>query len=103
MTEHQDNTGKVNKVKLESSIDRLIWSSGIGIAGAKVGVEVNTHFAGNNSVIKIEISDKSGKVFETVKSKISGNFFWTQITIPEKPKMNFMRKLNCPSTDLAKN
>jgi len=86
MTEHQGNTGKINQVKLESSIDRVIWTSGTGCAGAKVGVEVNTHFVGNNSDIKIEISDKSGKVFETVKSKISSDFFHTQITVPEKAK-----------------
>jgi flagellar hook assembly protein FlgD len=82
MSEHKGNTGKVNKVNLESSIDRVIWTSGTGCAGAKAGVEVNTHFVGNNSDIKIEISDKSGKVFETVKSKISSNFFYTQITVP---------------------
>ena len=106
MSEHKGNTGKVNKVNLESSIDRVIWTSGTGCAGAKVGVEVNTHFVGNNSDIKIEISDKSGKVFETVKSKIAGNFFYTQITVPEKAKdelyaevklskLNLTKKSNC--------
>lgn len=86
MPEHQGNTGKVNKVKLESSIDRVVWTSGTGSPGAKTGVEVNTHFVGNNTEIKIEISDKSGKKFDTVKGKISGNSFWKEITVPEKAK-----------------
>ena len=86
MPEHKGNTGKSNQVKLESSIDRVMWTSGTGCPGAKAGVEVNTHFVGNNSDIKIEISDKSGRVFETVKSKISGNFLWAEITIHENAK-----------------
>lgn len=102
MSEHKGNTGKINNVKLESSIDRVIWTSGIGCAGAKIGVEVNTHFVGNNSDIKIEISDKSGKVFETVKSKISGNFFWTQITVPEKAKDELYAEVKLSKHGLTK-
>jgi hypothetical protein len=86
MSEHKGNTGKSNQVKLESSIDRVIWTSGTGCAGAKAGVEVNTHFVGNNSDIKIEISDKSGKKFDTLKGKITGNKFWKEITVPDKAK-----------------
>jgi hypothetical protein len=102
MIEHQGNTGKVNNVKLESSIDRVIWTSGTGCAGAKVGVEVNTHFVGNNSDIKIEISDKSGKIFETVKSKISSDFFYTQITVPEKAKDELYAEVKLPKHGLTK-
>ena len=70
-------------------------------------MEVNTHFVGNNSDIKIEISDKSGKVFETVKSKIAGNFFYTQITVPEKAKDELYAEavsythLTLPTSDLV--
>jgi|WetSurMetagenome_2_1015567.scaffolds.fasta_scaffold02922_7 hypothetical protein len=102
MPEHQGNTGKVNKVNLESSIDRVIWTSGTGCVGAKVGVEVNTHFVGNNSDIKIEISDKSGKVFETVKSKISGDLFYTQITVPEKAKDELYAEVKLSKLGLTK-
>ena len=86
MSQHKGNTGKTNQVKLESSIDRVIWTSGTGCAGAKVGVEVNTHFVGHNSELKIEISDKSGKKFDTLKGKITGNKFWKEITVPDKAK-----------------
>ncbi len=86
MSEHKGNTNKINKVNLESSIDRVVWTAGIGCAGAKIGLEVNTHFVGNNSDIKIEITDKSGKVFETIKSKISANFLQTQVVVPDKAK-----------------
>jgi len=40
-----------------------------------VGLEVHTHYVGNNSEIKIEISDKSGKKIETIKAKISVNHY----------------------------
>lgn len=102
MPEHQGSTGKTNSIKLESSIDRVMWTSGIGSAGAKVGVEVNTHFVGNNSEIKIEISDKSGKVFDTIKSKISGNFFWTEVTVPEKAKDELFAEAKISKLGLSK-
>jgi hypothetical protein len=102
MSEHKGDTGKTNQVKLESSIDRVIWTSGTGCAGAKAGLEVNTHFVGNNSDIKIEISDKSGKVYETVKSKISGNFLFTQITVPEKAKDELYAEVKLSKHGLTK-
>ncbi len=102
MTEHKGNTNKVNKVKLESSIDRVVWTSGTGSAGAKAGIEVNTHFVGNNSDIKIEITDKSGKVFQTVKSKMSGNFFFTQITVPNKAKDELYAEVKLSKHGLTK-
>lgn len=102
MVEHQGNTGKANKVKLESSIDRVIWTSGTGSAGAKVGIEVNTHFVGNNSEIKIEISDKSGKKFDTVKGKISGNLFWKEITVPDKAEYELYAEAKISKLSLTK-
>ncbi len=76
MSDHKGNTGKSNKIKLKSSIDRVIWTAGIGCNGAEVGLEINTHFVGNNSEVKIEISDASGKVLDTIKTKIAGNYFF---------------------------
>jgi hypothetical protein len=102
MSEHKGNTGKSNQVKLESSIDRVIWTSGTGCAGAKAGVEVNTHFVGNNSDIKIEITDKSGKKFETIKAKMSGNHFWKQIIVPEKAKEELFAEVKLSKHSISK-
>jgi hypothetical protein len=102
MTQHQGNTGNVNKVKLESSIDHVVWTSGTGSPGAKVGVEVNTHFVGNNSEIKIEIIDKSGKKFDTVKGKITGNVFWKEITVPAKAEYELYAEAKISKLGLSK-
>jgi hypothetical protein len=102
MSKHSGSTDKSNSVKLESSIERVIWTSGDGSPGAKAGIEVNTHFIGNNSEMKIELSDKSGKVLETVKGKISGNRFWTEITIPEKAKDELYAEVKLSKHGLSK-
>jgi len=65
-------------------------------------LEVFTQFVGNNSEIKIEISDKSGKVFETIKAKISGNKFWKHITVPEKAKDELYAEVKLPKHGLSK-
>jgi len=80
------NTNKVKEVKLESAIEHVVWTKNIAAAGGKAGIEVFTKFVGNNSDIKIEIKDKSGKSGGTVKGKISGNRFWKNIDIPDNLK-----------------
>jgi hypothetical protein len=86
MVIHQTPTDQIKKVELPSSIQQVLWTRPNAAVGAMVGLEVFTQFVGNNSEIKIEISDKSGKTFETIKAKISGNKFWKQIIVPEKAK-----------------
>ena len=79
-------TGKVKEVKLESSIEQVVFTKNMASAGGKIGIEVFTKFVGNNSDIKIEIKDKSGKSGGTVKGKITGNRFWKTIDIPDNLK-----------------
>jgi hypothetical protein len=102
MPEHKGNTGKSNQVKLESSIDRVVWTAGTACNGAKVGLEINTHFVGSNSELKIEITDSSGKVFDTVKSKIAGDYLLTQITVPEKAKDELYAEVKLSKHGLTK-
>jgi hypothetical protein len=86
MTKVNGDTDKKQEVKLESSIEQVLWSKKSATPGGKVGLDVFTKFVGNNSEIKIEISDKAGKTFETIKGKLSGNHFWKEIVVPEKAK-----------------
>ncbi len=102
MPEHQGNTDKENKVKLTSAIEQVVWTIGAASAGAKAGIEVYTQFVGNNSDIKIEISDKSGKKFDTISNKMFGNKFWTEITVPEKAKDELYAEVKLSKHSLSK-
>jgi hypothetical protein len=86
MTKHSGSTNKIKEVKLESAIEQVMWTNNIASAGGKIGLEVFTKFVGNNSDIKIEIKDKTGKSGGTVKGKITGNRFWKDIDVPENLK-----------------
>ena len=86
MSEHKGQTKKINKVKLDSSIEQVYWTVPAAAPGGEAGLEVKTKLVGHNSDIKIDIKDKSGKTFDTIKGKISGNLFWKQIKVPEKPE-----------------
>lgn len=102
MSKHEGPTDQIKKVELPSSIQQVLWTRPNAAAGAQVGIEVFAHFVGNNSEIKIEISDKSGKVFETIKAKMSGNKFWMQITVPEKAKDELYAEVKLPKHGLSK-
>ncbi len=99
---HQAPTDQIKKVELPSSIQQVLWTRTNAAVGAKVGLEMFTQFVGNNSEIKIEISDKSGKVFETIKAKISGNKYWKQITVPEKAKDELYAEVKLTKHGLSK-
>ncbi len=67
MEKHSGDTDKVKKVTLTASIEQVLWTKKNGAPDGKVGLEILTHLVGNNSDISIQISDKSGKIFETIK------------------------------------
>ncbi len=102
MTEYKEKTDKTHQIKLESSIEQVLWTSTAAAPKGKVGIEVFTQFVGNNSEISIKISDKSGKTFETIKAKMSGNHFWKQITVPEKAKEELYAEVKLPKHSLSK-
>ncbi|OGU72995.1 MAG: hypothetical protein A2V93_00760 [Ignavibacteria bacterium RBG_16_34_14] len=102
MNKHSGETDKVQKTKLTSSVEQVLWTKNSAAPGGKIGLEVYTQFVGNNSDIQIEITDKSGKKFETIKRKISGNKFWTELTVPEKAKDELFAEVKLPKHSLNK-
>ncbi len=102
MSVHQGSSDQTKKIELSSSIQQVLWTRSCTAAGTKVGIEVFTQFIGNNSEIKIEISDKSGKKFDMINKKMSGNKFWTEITVPEKAKDELYAEVKLPKHGLNK-
>jgi len=102
MNKHSGETDKVQKTKLTSSIEQVMWTKNSSAPGGKIGLEVFTQFIGNNSDIQIEITDKSGKKFESIKKKFFGNKFWTEITVPEKAKDELYAEVKLPKHNLNK-
>lgn len=96
MSEHKGKTNKINEIKLESGIDRVVWSEGAISAGGKAGLQVDTHFVGNGSEIKVEIKDAKGKNLGNFTKKITGNKFWTEIEIPEKAEGSVTATVKLP-------
>lgn len=102
MSKVNGDTGKVQEIKLESSIEQVLWTKKISSPGGKVGIEVLTQQVGNNSEISIQLSDKSGKTFDTIKKKMFGNKFWTEITVPEKAEEQLFAEVKLSKLSLNK-
>jgi hypothetical protein len=96
MPEHKGKTNKVNEVKLESSVDRVVWTTSASSVGANAGLEIDTHFVGNGSDIKIELKDGSGKSVGNLSKKISGNKLWAEVKIPDNAKNSLVAKVKLP-------
>lgn len=82
MAEYSGQTDQPKKVKLESSIQQVYWTRRAASPGGDIGLEVFTHYVGNDSEIKIELTDKSGKSHGSFTDKIHGNHFWAPVKVP---------------------
>lgn len=102
MLEFKSPTNKTKQVKLDSSIQLVRWAKSSAAATSKVGLEVFTNFIGNNSDVTIDISDKSGKKFDTVKGKIYGNMYQSEILVPEKAEDELYAEVKISKLSLIK-
>lgn len=102
MEKHSSSTDKIKEIKLTSSIEQVVWSQKMAMAGGKAGIDVFTKYIGNNSDIKIEIKDKSGKSGGTLKGKITGNRFWKDFEIPADLKDELTATVKLPKHGLEK-
>jgi hypothetical protein len=102
LAEVKENTDKIKKEKLPSSIQQVFFSRRAAFAGSKVQVEVQTHYVGNNSQIKIKITSGSGKTINKVESKISGNHFTHIINIPTDSEDQLTAEVELPKHGLNK-
>lgn len=101
MPPHQGNTGETKKIKLESSIQQVYWTCRAAAPGGSVGLEVFTHYVGNNSELKIELTDKSGKNHGTFSDKIHGNHFWAPVKVPASAKEELYATVKLPKHSLS--
>ncbi len=102
MPEHQAKTDEIKKIELPSAIQQVLWSKQMVAVRAKAGIEVFTQYVGNNSDLEIELSDQSGKKYGTIKGKISGNYFSSQIDVPEKVDKILYATVKLPKHGLEK-
>lgn len=100
MPEQRGPTDQVTKIELPSSIQQVLWTNRRAARGGLVGLEVFTHFVGNNSEMKIELKDQSGKTLGKYKEKINANRFWAKIKVPAGAKDALYAKVKLPKHGL---
>ena len=102
MDKHSGDTDKPKEVKLTSTIEQVVWTKKSGAPGGKVGLQITTQLVGNNSEVSIQLSDKSGSSFETIKKKMFGGKCWVEVTVPEKAKDELFAEVKLSKLSLNK-
>ncbi len=102
MAEVKGNTDKVKSEKLTSSIQQVYWNRRAAFAGSNAVVEVLTNYVGNNSKIKIKVTESSGKTIKKDEKKISGNYLAMEIPIPEDAGEQLIAEVELPKHSLNK-
>jgi hypothetical protein len=100
MPEYKAKTNEITEIKLESGIDRVVWSKGVAAVGGKVGLSIDTHFVGNGSEVKIQLKDANGKSHGDFTEKIAGNKLWAEIVVPEKAEGSLTATVKLPKHSL---
>lgn len=102
MAESKSSTDKVKQEKLSSSIQQVYWNRRAAFAGSKTVVELLTHYVGNNSTVKIKITDSSGKTIKKAEKKIFGNTLALEVEIPENTGEQLVAEVELPKHGLNK-
>ncbi len=86
MSEYKRQTGNKHKIKKDSIITSCTWDkkSRAGCVGYEAKLSVETEAVKNGSNVVVIISDKSGKVNDTVEGKIQDNKFTSTYTVNEE-------------------
>jgi hypothetical protein len=100
MTEQKGPTDEVKKTELASVIQSVLWTEQRAPIGGEVGLEVITQFVGNNSEMKIELVDKSGKTLGKYKEKMNNNRFWAKIKVPDDAEDILVANVKLPKHGL---
>jgi len=100
MNEHKGQTNQIAKIELPSGIHQVLWTKRMAAVGSLVGLEIFTHYVGNNSEMKIELTDQSNKTLGKYKEKINGNHFWASIKVPDDAKDALYAKVKLPKHGL---
>lgn len=102
MNDCRSPTDQIKKIELPSSLQQVLWTKAMAAPGAKIGLNVFTHFVGNGSQLEIELSDQSGKTLGKFKDKIYGDHFWATVKIPDDAKDAFFARIKLPKHSLEK-
>jgi len=76
------STGEVHVVHLSSAIDVVTWSRRQAAPGARVGLQLRTHFIGNGARVQIQLRDQAGTTFQTYTEGLTANRLRAQIPVP---------------------
>jgi hypothetical protein len=82
MPTHRGSTNETHQIQLDSAIDVVSWSRRQAAPGARVGLQLNTHFVGNGAVVQIQLRDQAGTTFQTYSEALTANRLRAQIPVP---------------------
>lgn len=101
MSEHQGSTDETTMVRLPSAIEQVQWTEPMAAPGGLVGLEVFTHFVGNNAELEIQLRDHHGRNHGTFRDKIYGNAFIAEIRVPAGARSALYADVELPAHGLA--
>jgi len=82
------STDAEHEVKLDSTLVRASWLSGVAIAGQPAKFDVITSFVGNGAKIKITGMSEKGKKLGKISGEINNNVYVDAFLIPEDIEMD---------------
>lgn len=101
MCEQKGYTDQLHQIKLPSAIHHVVWSKRAAAVGGLVHLDIFTHYVGNSSEMKVELTDGSGKVLGNYSDKINNNRFSAPIRVPDNAKDMLYATVKLPKHDLS--
>jgi hypothetical protein len=90
MNTYTKPSGSPQKIKVDSNLIYVLWKCGIAHADTEAPFIVRTSLVGEGAEVKVKLKNDSGKTYEKISGKMTGNWFHGWMPIPEKVKIGDM-------------
>ena len=102
MSEHTGSTDQTHRVQLTSTIEQVMWTRTMAAPEGLVGLEIFTHYVGDNAEMVITLSDEAGASFGAFADKLFGNYFKTEVRVPAAARQGLFANVELRQHGLSK-
>jgi hypothetical protein len=82
MATYRGTTNETHRIQLDSAVDVVAWDRRIAAPGARVGLDIRTHFVGNGAAVEVQLRDQRGTTFTRYTEGITANRLRVEVPVP---------------------
>jgi hypothetical protein len=100
MSTHRGATNETHRIQIASTLERVAWDRRLAAPGARVGLDVRTHFVGNGAQVQVQLRDGAGTTFSTFTEGITAGRLRAAVSVPPEARDTLFADVKLPKHGL---